>query len=450
MPRRTHTLLIKLSTRLAGVGAAFLIVQLLAVIWMYVRNPNELDQLLVSAEANRIAGELSVQGPTDALTVQPDLARPLAPGTRRSFVVHDRAGWIVGRYEDGDLRITEDAPLSFLVIRTQREIWGDRFLVSGTRRIAVAGHDYWITLAIAGQGFRPFVPVIFNEVRFHVLFPLLLLSVLFLLFNFSVVRSTLKPLGQAIGAIRDIDPAQPATRIEIVQTTSEVEALIIAVNGLLERIDGAVGAVRDFAGHAAHELRTPLAVMTLGIGKLPAGSARDGLMKDVQAMKRLVDQMLDMAQANALEIGTGSRVDLAAVTRDVVSDLTPLAIARERSLSFEDLGAGDLQGHGEAIGRALRNVIENALAHTPAGTSVEVRCGPGAMVTVRDHGPGVPAPLRERVFQRFVRLDRAGAGGAGLGLAIVAAIVSAHGGSARIDEAPGGGAIVRLSFGPAS
>ncbi|MFA5121777.1 sensor histidine kinase [Zavarzinia sp.] len=443
---RVRSLVFKLSLRLAGVGLVFLLVQLLAVVWMYVRNPNELDQLLLTAEAGRIAEEIpDLRQPGDP-PIRDELAQALAPGTRRSFVVHDRAGWVLGQYQDGDLKIAPEAPMSFLVIRTQREIWGDRFLLSGTRRVTVDGQSYWITLAISGHGFEPFVPIIFNEIRFHVVFPLALLSVLFLLFNFSVVRSTLRPLARTITAIGEIDPARPSMRVEAPATTSEVQALIVAVNGMLARIEAAVQTVRDFAGNAAHELRTPLAVLTLGIDKLEPGPVQERLSAEVRAMRRLVDQMLDMAQADALAVDPASAVDLGTVARDVVADLTPLAIAEGRVLVFEDAGAPAIAGHAEALGRALRNLVDNALAHGPPGTAVTVTSGPGPVLTVRDQGPGIPKDQRQKVLERFVRLDRSGRGGAGLGFAIVRTIVAAHGGRVEIDDAPGGGALIRLVF----
>ncbi|MFP3758492.1 sensor histidine kinase, partial [Cupriavidus sp. SIMBA_020] len=87
------------------------------------------------------------------------------------------------------------------------------------------------------------------------------------------------------------------------------------------------------------------------------------------------DQMLDMAQASTVEIAADDRVDLGALARDVSTDLLPLAVARGRSITFVDAGGATIRGHTEALGRALRNVIENALEHTPRGTTVEVVSG---------------------------------------------------------------------------
>ncbi|MFG1466376.1 ATP-binding protein [Xanthobacter sp. DSM 24535] len=439
-----RTLFFRLSVRLALVGLVFLVVELAAVVWMYVRNSNELDQLLVTAEADRIAGDIPQMQANGA--VPEALRQPTAAGTRRAFLIHERGGGVIARFNDGDLKIADEPPASFLVIRTQRESWGDRFLLSGTRRVAVGQHPFWITVAISGHGFQPFVPVIFNEIRFHVIFPLLLLSLMFLLFNFSVVRSTLRPLQRTITAINAIDPAQVGTRIEAEASSREVAALVSAVNAMLERIERSVRALKDFAGDAAHELRTPLAVMMLSIGKLPDSPEKAKLEVDAQRMKRLVNQMLDMSYATALELDPDRRADLAAIAREVVTELTPLAVARGHSISFMDQGTAAVHGHGEAIGRALRNLVENALTHTPAGAPVEVTVGPGPQLDVRDHGPGIPEDRRTEVLQRFRRLDRSQPDGAGLGLAIVSTIMTLQGGVMRIEDAHGGGARIRLVF----
>ncbi|WP_051391231.1 sensor histidine kinase [Paraburkholderia mimosarum] len=441
-----RTLFFTMSIRLAVVGVVFMLIQLLAVIWMYVRNPNELDQLLISAEANRIAQEISTVRPDAGIAFSDALRQPLAPRTRRSFLIHEKGGSIVGRYDDGDLRIEQEAPVSFLVIRTQRETWGDRFLLTGTRRVSVGDRPFWITVAISGEGFAPFIPVIYDEIRFHVVIPLILLSALLLLFNFSVVKSTLKPLNEAIAAVNNIDPSQITNRIEAPTPSWEVQALVRAVNRMLDRLQRSVETTREFAGNAAHELRTPLSILMLGIGNLPNSDAKAKLAKDAHRMKRLVDQMLDMAQASTIEINADAKADLNSIARDVSTELLPLAVARGRSIAYVEAGGATIRGHAEAIGRALRNVIENGLEHTPEGSTVEVTSGPGRCCSVRDYGRGIPEAERARIFDRFYRIDRTRSGGAGLGLAIATAIMEAHGGRIDVADAPGGGTLVSLRF----
>jgi signal transduction histidine kinase len=186
--------------------------------------------------------------------------------------------------------------------------------------------------------------------------------------------------------------------------------------------------------------------MMLSIGKLPDSPEKAKLEVDAQRMKRLVNQMLDMSHATALELDPDRRADLAAIAREVVTELTPLAVVRGHSISFMDQGTAAVHGHGEAIGRALRNLVENALTHTPAGTPVEVTVGPSPQLDVRDHGAGIPEDRRTEVLQRFRRLDRSRPDGAGLGLAIVSPIMTLHGGVMRIEDAHGGGARIRLVF----
>ena len=447
-PHQPRSLFFGLAVRLALVGLVFLVVELSAVVWSYVNRPNELDQLLVSAEADRIASD--IPRIRAGGIVPDDLRQPIAKGTQLAFIIHERGGGIIARFNDADIKIADEAPASFLEIRTQRESWGDRFLLSGTRRVTVADEPFWITVAIAGQGFGPFVPIIYNEIRFHVLFPLLLLSLMFLLLNFSMVRSTLRPLRATIAAVDGIDPAQVAMRIETEASSREAQALVSAINRMLERVERAVRTLKDFAGDAAHELRTPLAIMMLSIGKLPEGEAKSRLAADAQGMKRLVDQMLDSSYATALEINANARADLRAIASDVATSLTPLAVARGRSIAFRDMGAAEVPGHAEAIGRALRNVVENGVSHTLPRTVVEVVAGPGRQCSVRDHGPGIPVAQRSVVLKRFHRLDKSRTEGAGLGLAIASTIMELHGGEIRIEDAPGGGALVRLIFPAAS
>ncbi len=446
-PRRT-ALSTRLSLRLALVALLFMVVQVASVIWMYASNPNALDELLLSAESDRVSDAMvaTPQGPR--LVAPPALSEPFSPNTRFAFVVRDTEGRLIASQDTGDLKIADEAPWSVPVVRTQREERGDHFLLTGMRREEVGDEAVWVNLAIAGQGFSPFIPVILNELQLHALLPLGLLSVLFLLFNVSAMLSSFRPLNRVIEQVNGIDPSEVGVRISGDESpVLEVHALVTSVNRMLERIELSVQALQDFAGDAAHELRTPLAVMLLNIEKLPPGPLRESLMSDVVAMRRLVDQMLDMSHANALDIQAGAEADLVGVGREAVIELAPLAYVRGRKITFQDLSRGrdlTIRGHAEALGRALRNLVENALSHTPEGSEVVVACGPGRCLSVRDHGPGIPEEMRGAVLRRHCRLHPEEGGGAGLGLAIADTIVRAHRGRIEIAEAPGGGALVCL------
>jgi len=206
---------------------------------------------------------------------------------------------------------------------------------------------------------------------------------------------------------------------------------------------------KRFTANAAHELRTPLAVLRARLDGLPPSPAAAALARDADRMGHLVDQLLTVARLEARQVELEDGVDLAAVARDTVAALFPLALADGKSieLAVEMDGpphAVPVRGNAFVLEDALRNLIGNALRHTPAGGAVEVAVGadPPAL-EVRDRGPGVPAALRAHLFEPFVQ-GRERRGSAGLGLAIVAETARLHGGAVGVEDRPGGGSVFRL------
>jgi signal transduction histidine kinase len=171
-------------------------------------------------------------------------------------------------------------------------------------------------------------------------------------------------------------------------------------------------------------------------------------------MRRLVDQMLAVAELDARPLHVDSEIDLAALAVELATAMAPLCLAQHRDLAVT--GAEHpirVHGDGAALRRALRNLIENAIAHSPERSAIEIHladaaAGRGAMMSVRDQGPGFAPADRARVTQRFYRGRRAKGPGAGLGLAIVERIMTVHGGRLEIGAAPGGGAEVTLRLPP--
>jgi signal transduction histidine kinase len=207
---------------------------------------------------------------------------------------------------------------------------------------------------------------------------------------------------------------------------------------------------REFIADAAHELRTPLAVLRTRIDTIASDEAARPLGRDVDAMGRTVAQLLDIAEMEGLHIDAEDQADLRELCAATVAHLAPLALAKGRNIELHGSEAGVwVHGNAEALSRAVRNLVENALQHTPAGTTVIVDCSDGGLVRVSDRGPGVPETDRALIFRRFWRRDRSRTGNAGLGLSIVSRVVEAHRGSVTVGDRPDGGAVFSIDLSPA-
>ena len=267
-----------------------------------------------------------------------------------------------------------------------------------------------------------------------------------LLVSIYTIRSSLRPLRNLSEMAKAIGPDSTEIRLPEADVPREIVPLVRAVNSALDRLEAGYTVQREFTADAAHELRTPLAVLRAHIDTLHDLDTRSSLVKDLDAMTRLIGQLLGVAQIEALVIAERETADLNAIAEDVGAFLAPMALSNHRMIEVIGLEPPPvIRGSPEAVFNALRNLVENALTHTPAGTTVTVHVKAPATLQVEDKGPGVPPEWRERIFQRFWRAERRKSG-AGLGLAIVKRTMEAHGGSVCVDDAPEGGALFSLVF----
>ena len=281
-----------------------------------------------------------------------------------------------------------------------------------------------------------------------------------------IVRLGLRPLermGQTAEAIaagdltRRVSPATPRT---------EIGRLGLALNGMLSQIESAFAErtrserrLRRFIADASHELRTPLTsirgyaeLLRRGAQRSPADSelARRRIEEEATRMGVLVDDMLLLARLDQGRPLEREPVDLRAIARDARADAT--AVAPDRRVALTAPEAIVVSGDDMRLRQVVGNLVRNAIVHTPAATPIEIglahRDGQ-AVLTVADHGPGLPADVASRVFEPFYRGDAGRSrdrGGSGLGLSIVAAVVAAHRGSVRVSETAGGGATFEVAL----
>jgi signal transduction histidine kinase len=268
----------------------------------------------------------------------------------------------------------------------------------------------------------------------------------------------LAPIGRITRVARDIQATSLSRRIELDGPDDELKRLADTFDGMLERLDRAFSAERRLLADASHELRTPLAIIQTNLDvalDAPDGDA-DRLRRAAvvarratDRMARLVDDLLAHARLEALQIGTET-VDIAALVRDCNEEFGAVATKRAVRLVTAAPEAVSVLGDYECLKRALANLLENAIRHAKPEGCVRLTAGAQgawASVVVQDDGPGIAAEHRERVFDRFYRVDKSrsrAAGGSGLGLAIVRQTVEAHGGRVELVSEPGRGSTFTL------
>jgi signal transduction histidine kinase len=262
--------------------------------------------------------------------------------------------------------------------------------------------------------------------------------------NLLVARIGLRPLRVAASQAEAIGPNAVSTRLAEAGLPKEVHALVKAVNLAFDRLEAGYESQKAFIADAAHELRTPVAVLKTHAALLPDNEDVYKLRDEIGAMERLVTQLLDSARIEAMNLESGDVADLRKVALAVAHHLGPIAISKGKSIAIIADSSVMVMGSEDLLMCAVRNLAENALRFTPVGTTVEIEVSNIGMLSVRDHGPGVAPGERDTIFKRFWQGERDRGGGAGLGMDIVSRVVAVHGGTIRVDVAPDGGAIFTM------
>jgi signal transduction histidine kinase len=276
-------------------------------------------------------------------------------------------------------------------------------------------------------------------------------AVLALLAGLFVSDRAMSPIKELTGAAREIGRTQDASRrVPHPEADDEIAELARTLEGMLGALDASrsntqamLDRQREFVADASHELRTPLTsvlanleLLTEELGGEQAETA-EAALRSTRRMRRLVGDLLLLARADAARVQPHRTTDLSEVLIEAAAELGPMAEHHELSIHAEPVR---VEGVRDELHRLILNLLENAVRHTPPGTTVRAatrREGDEAVLVVEDAGPGIPSDLAERVFERFVRGGRDGGRGSGLGLAIVRSVAESHGGTVVLESQPG-------------
>jgi signal transduction histidine kinase len=400
----------------------------LALSWLLNYETNNIHDKAMQEQAESVGEHLSAQanGSLD-LNLPADLQGlySQAYGRYSYAVIDDQGRVLFSSLPDHAALFPADSRFGDVEFLQQRR--GDATVSGASVKKAVGDKTVWIQagedLANRDVLIDDIVADFYKNVGWITL-PILLVL---LIADIAIFRRALRPLRQASEIARDIGPTRTNLRLPTKEMPREVRPLVSAVNQALDRLEEGFRIQRDFTADAAHELRTPLSILRTRLDILKDEQIGKALRQDVDGMAHIISQLLDIAELDAFVIDPSQKADLQSVTADVAEYLAPLALAQRKDVAL--LGTTDpvwVKGNPEMLSRAIRNLAENAISHTPPETTVEFVVEKNGTVSVLDHGPGIADEERNLIFQRFWRRDRRKAGSTGLGLSIVQRIAELH------------------------
>jgi signal transduction histidine kinase len=422
----------------------------LALSWLLNYATNNIHNKAMQEQAVSVGEHLSAR-PDGSL----DLNLPLdllglysqAYGRYSYAVIDDQGRVLFSSLRDHAALFPADAKSADVEFLQQRR--GDATVSGASVKKVVGGKTVWIQagedLANRDVLIDDIVADFYRNVGWITL-PILLVL---LIADIAIFRRALRPLWQASEIARDIGPTRTGLRLPTEEMPREVRPLVSAVNQALDRLEEGLRIQRDFTADAAHELRTPLSILRTRLDLLEDKQTGQALLQDVEGMAHIISQLLDIAELDAFVVDPGEKADLQAVAAEIAEFVAPLALAQGKDIAL--LGATEpvwVKGNPEMLGRAIRNLAENAINHTPPGTAVEFVVEKNGTVSVLDHGPGIAEDERNLIFQRFWRRDRRKPGSTGLGLSIVQRIAELHSATITLENRRPNGARFSLRFAP--
>lgn len=319
----------------------------------------------------------------------------------------------LGSILDGDIRAADGSPLTSLIARSPSPAGEVRIMFGGRLQT-----ESFVALLISRMKviYLPFLA--FTLIAAFVAVPIL-------------VKRALAGLGRITDIAASIDIDRRGQRLPLEDVPAEVLPLVKAVNAALARLDHGYTQQKRFLADAAHELRTPIAILHTNLEAMPDSRQQRKLLNHVGRLANTAEELLDL---HRLDNGGQpmQEVDLVRLCKAVAGDLAPNAIAAGYELSFSaDRDRIPVQGDAGALERVIANLVRNAIEHGGGQGPIRVIASHPNVIEISDEGPGIPPDQREDVFEPFYRVSPRRSG-AGLGLNLVRQIVQRHGGQVSI------------------
>jgi signal transduction histidine kinase len=322
---------------------------------------------------------------------------------------------LVHRFQEADIRGSADTAEIASIETVATSIGNVKVMYGGN------SGKYWPFLAIMTGMYPIYVPLL-----------ALALPAIFLAVP-RMVRRALTGLNNVVQKATEIEPRQQGTRLPTRGVPKEVLPLVVAFNGVLERLEHESQKRQRFLIDAAHELRTPITIMQTRIEGTLEGEERERLLKDIARLAQAAEQLLDF-ERNDQTTDLYEMVDLVELAKTVVADLAPIAIAAGYEIAFQcEVDRLFRRGSFSALERAINNLVRNAIEHGGNAGLISISVAGGGQIAVEDQGPGIPLDQQELVFEPFYRVTPRSTG-AGLGLSLVRQIVTNHGGRVAIAD----------------
>lgn len=375
------------------------------------------------------------------------------------------AGSLVRLSDKQGKQIFGDSVLAVPAFRTWDATKPGQFTFANMERANVRYRSLWARVEVEDRdqyAVQVVVPLTEVESALQLLQLLFLLGVpialaLSAVAIYAIVTTAFRPLSAMIRAAENVSGSNLSERVPSPQSRDEVFALASTLNTMMDRIEQAFKAQKQFIADASHEIRTPLAIIRSEleyaqkrIGEVAARESLEAALHETDRMRKLSDDLLMLARLDSDTRATKfQRVRVDELLADCVKKMKTIADAKEVALSLTVDAAAEIDGDEDKLRSAILNLVDNAIKYSNVRGNVDIvsgHAGKGVEITVRDQGEGIEPEERDHIFKRFHRAasSRSRHDGSGLGLAIVQLIVGLHNGELTVESQPGKGSTFRI------